>query len=424
MLKELDRVQRIELFLSLALAVAFIGYIIAIYVGDFETEVIRDRYWKDVEPLFNGEIPIMEYPPFAFVFMIIPRLFFADPFGYNVGFVIEMYVFTIIGLILTRRLAEKLEFSQVKAMTVYSVLMVLLLEFITDRYDIVPAVMSLAAFYLLLTKRPMWAFILLALGMMTKLYPAMYFPIFLMMYIVQNDWKGAGNGFLWFALTSAVIFVPLMLIDPDLFMGFLTYHSNRPLEVGSLAATLLYPFSMMGLIETSIYPAWMEGSFGSDNLVGPVPDAVAGILSPVMVLCVLAIIFYYAYIRKHEDREKERIYLLVLAMLGVTLVFMLIGKVFSSQYLIWAIPFFTLVIMMMPDRAFSKKLTYLLIVSFILTQVNCVYIYEYLGGGTNINDLAMISMLIRNLMIVATLVITVKEMVRIHKECIASPTAE
>ena len=105
MLKELDRVQRIELFLSLALAVAFIGYIIAIYVGDFETEVIRDRYWKDVEPLFNGEIPIMEYPPFAFVFMIIPRLFFADPFGYNVGFVIEMYVFTIIGLILTRRLA-------------------------------------------------------------------------------------------------------------------------------------------------------------------------------------------------------------------------------------------------------------------------------------------------------------------------------
>lgn len=155
MLKELDRVQRIELYLSLALAIAFIGYLVAIYVGNIETEVIRDRYWKDVEPLFNGEIPIMEYPPFAFVFMIIPRLFFSDPFGYNVGFVIEMYVFTIIGLVLTRRLAERLEFSQVKAMTVYSVLMVFLLEFITDRYDIVTAVMSLAAFYLILTKRPM-----------------------------------------------------------------------------------------------------------------------------------------------------------------------------------------------------------------------------------------------------------------------------
>ena len=423
MLKELDRVQRIELYLSLALAIAFIGYLVAIYVGNIETEVIRDRYWKDVEPLFNGEIPIMEYPPFAFVFMIIPRLFFSDPFGYNVGFVIEMYVFTIIGLVLTRRLAERLEFSQVKAMTVYSVLMVLLLEFITDRYDIVTAVMSLAAFYLILTKRPMWAFILLALGMMTKLYPSMYFPIFLMIYIVQKDWKGAGQGLLWFTLTSAIIFVPLMLIDPDLFMGFLSYHSNRPLEIGSLAATLIYPFSMMGLIETSIYPAWMEGSFGSDNLVGPVPDAIAGILSPIMVLSILVIIFYYALVRKNEEREKERAYLLVLAMLGVTLAFMLIGKVFSSQYLIWAIPFYALAIMMTSDRVRSKRLLYTLIAAFVLTQVNFAYLYGYLGGGTNINDLGMILMLTRNLMIVVTFAMTIMEIARIHKEQ-PSPIAE
>jgi len=424
MLKEMDRVQRIELYLSLALAVAFIGYIIAIYVGDIETEVIHDRYWKDVEPLFNGEIPIMEYPPFAFVFMVIPRLFFADPFGYNVGFVIEMYAFTIFGLVITRRLAEHLGFSQVKAMALYSVLMVLLLEFITDRYDIVPAVMSLLAFYLLITKRPMWAFILIALGMMTKLYPAMYFPIFLMMYIVQKDWKGMGKGIFWFALTSAVIFIPLMLIDPDLFLGFLSYHSNRPLEIGSLAATLLYPFSMIGLFDTWIQPAWAEGSFGSDNLRGSVPDAVAEILTPIMIIAVLAIIFYYAYLRKNEDRENERIYLLALAILGVTVAFMLIGKVFSSQYLIWAVPFYVLAIMMSTNKTFSKRMTYLLIISFIMTQVNCIYLYSYLGGGVNIDDLGMILMLIRNLMIVATLVMIVQEMVRIQKDHISLPLPE
>ncbi len=414
--KDMSRERKIELYLSIALAIAFIGYLIAIYVLDLETEVIRDRYWKDVEPLFNGEIPIMEYPPFAFVFMLIPRLFFADPFGYNVGFVIEMYVFVIIGLELTRRLAVHLGFGQVRAMALYSLLMVLLLEFLTDRYDIVPAVMSLAAFYLILTKRPMWAFILIALGMMTKLYPAMYFPIFMMMYIVQKDWKGAGKGFFWFTLTSLVIFVPLMLIDPDLFLGFLTYHSDRPLEVGSLAATILYPFSMMGLFDAWIYPAIEPGSYGSDNLVGPVPDAVAGILSPLMVICVLAIIFYYAYIRKNEERDNERAYLLVLAMLGVTLAFILVGKVFSSQYLVWAVPFYVLAIMMSTNKQFSKWMMILLVISFIHTQVNCVYLYAILGGGTNIDDLGMISMLIRNLFIVATLALTVKEMIRIHKE--------
>ena len=154
MLEDMDRVKKMEIIYTVLLAIAFIGYLIAIYVLDIETEVIRDRF-PDADQLFNGDIPITEYPPLSLIFFVIPRIFFSDPFGYNVGFVIEMYVFTIIGLVLTRRLAERLEFSQVKAMTVYSVLMVLLLEFITDRYDIVTAVMSLAAFYLILTKRPM-----------------------------------------------------------------------------------------------------------------------------------------------------------------------------------------------------------------------------------------------------------------------------
>jgi hypothetical protein len=147
-----------------------------------------------------------------------------------------------------------------------------------------------------------------------------------------------------------------------------------------------------------------------------VPDAVAGILSPLMVICVLAIIFYYAYIRKNEERDNERAYLLVLAMLGVTLAFILVGKVFSSQYLVWAVPFYVLAIMMSTNKQFSKWMMILLVISFIHTQVNCVYLYAILGGGTNINDLGMISMLIRNLFIVATLALTVKEMIRIHKE--------
>ena len=102
---------------------------------------------------------------------------------------------------------------------------------------------------------------------------------------------------------------------------------------------------------------------------------------------------------------------------------MLIGKVFSSQYLIWAIPFYALAIMMTSDRVRSKRLLYTLIAAFVLTQVNFAYLYGYLGGGTNINDLGMILMLIRNLMIVATFVMTIMEIARIHKEQ-PSPIAE
>ena len=51
-----------------------------------------------------------------------------------------------------------------------------------------------------------------------------------------------------------------------------------------------------------------------------------------------------------------------------------------------------------------------------MTQVNFAYIYGYLGGGTAINDLAMISMLVRNLMVVGMLVLVFMEMVRIRRK--------
>ena len=48
--------------------------------------------------------------------------------------------------------------------------------------------------------------------------------------------------------------------------------------------------------------------------------------------------------------------------------------------------------------------------------MNFAYIYGYLGGGTAINDLAMISMLVRNLMVVGMLVLVFMEMVRIRRK--------
>jgi hypothetical protein len=103
-------------------------------------------------------------------------------------------------------------------------------------------------------------------------------------------------------------------------------------------------------------------------------------------------------------------------MLLAVLAFIVCGKVFSSQYLIWAVPFYVLVMMASNDRAFNRKLVYLTIAYLILTQVNFAYIYGYLGGGAAINDLAMISMLVRNLMVVATGAMVFLEMRRVVKQ--------
>ena len=317
----------------------------------------------------------MEYPPLSLLFFAIPRLFGSTPYAYNGFYVMETYIFTIIGLELIRRIADRYGADQEKVMCLYSVLMALMLEYIADRYDIFPAIITLAAIYMFLGKHPQWAFILLSMGMMTKLYPAMMVPIFLMVYVVEKDWKSFFSGITWFIVATLVIVVPVMLIEPEMIYNFLGYHTGRPLEVGSVTATLIYPFSMLGLTDVWIFPASAEGSFGSDDLRGTIPDAIAPWLTPIMVIAVVGAILYYGYARNGCKRADEKLFFINATILTVFLLFIIIGKVFSSQYMIWTIPFYCLTLMTAQNKVFSKRVRNMLILSLILTQINFAYIF-------------------------------------------------
>ena len=408
MLSDLDVFQRYRLRLIIAFAIACIGFLIAVFALGLETEVIRDRYWKDVEPLFNGQIPIMEYPPFALVFMAVPRLFGWTPEAYEVCYVIEVFVFMVIGLIYTDKLAIHFGKDRKNCMLVYSVLMVLLLEFVTDRYDIFPAVLTLISFYCFVKSRYAWAFVLIAIGTMTKLYPAMLFPIYWLLFVAKGEWKEAWKGTAVFAIAILAIVVPVMIVEPDMIWNFLNYHSDRPLQIESVAASLIYPFSMFGLIKVSITNAADPGSFGSDNLIGDVPDAVAGILTPLMVICVLAVCFYFAYVYSKAD-EDGRLKVLGYAVAGVMMVFMIVGKVFSAQYLIWVVC--PIVFLMMFEKDMFKGILFkVTAAAFIMTQANFVYNVGVLHGGSNINDLGMMIILVRNILALMMLYLIVRGM--------------
>ena len=410
---QLDEYGRYRLKLAIAYAVACIGFLIAVFALDLYTEVINDRYWKDANPLFNGEIPIMEYPPFALVFMAIPRLFGWTPEAYEVFYVIEVLVFMIIGLIYTDKLAEHFGRDRKNSMLAYSVLMVLLLEFVTDRYDIFPAVLTLMSFYYFVKSRYAWAFILIAIGMMTKLYPAMLFPIYFLLFAVKGEWKEAFKGTAVFIIATLAIVIPVMIVEPDMIWNFLNYHSDRPLQIESVAASLIYPLAMLGLTTVTITSAKDPGSFGSDNLIGPIPDVVVGFLSPLMVACVLAVCFYFAFVYRRGD-EGGRSKALGLAVAGVMLAFIVFGKVFSAQYLIWVVPPVVFLLMFEEDM-FRNTLFKVTVAAFIMTQADFVYNVGVLHGGSNINDLGMIIILIRNILTIVMFYLIIKGMYDISR---------
>ena len=414
-----DEYAKYRMRLIAAYAIACIGFLIAIFALDLPTEVMRDRYWKNAEPIFNGEPFSLEYPPFSLVFILIPRLFGWTAEAYEVFYVIEVFVFMVIGLIYTDKLAEHFGKDRKNAMLAYSVLTVLLLEFVTDRYDIFPAVIVMMAIYYFVKEKYPLAFALVAIGMLTKLYPAMLFPIFFLIFAARKEWNEALKGTLVFGVTTLAVVLPIMIVDPDLILDFLSYHSDRPLQIETLAASLIYPFAMLGLITVKITSAMgPDGdldpeNFGSDNLVGTVPDAVAGVLSPIMVAGVLAICFFFLYVYM-KCEEKERMRLLGLAIAGVIMTFILLGKVFSSQYLIWAISPIVLILLFEEDM-FRTPLFRFTVATFIMTQVEFVYNIGILGGGSNINDFGMIIILVRNILAVIMLYLIVRGMYDILK---------
>ena len=397
-MKAVDGVRKYQIIIAALFLVACIGYLVAVHFLNIETEVMRDRFWKNAEPLFNGEVPVMEYPPFALVFFAIPRLFADTPWGYNVAYVAEVLVFMVVGLLLVSKLAERMGHDQKKAMLVYAILMLLMLEFVVDRYDIFPAFLTLASFYMFASKRHGCACLLLAVGAMTKLYPAVLFPLYLLYLAYGRQWRDAAVSCAAFLGTCVLIVGVAWLINPELITNFLSYHTDRPLQIESVPASVVYLLSMFGLTDVWIQPFADPDSFGSDNLMGPLPDAVASVMMPLMVVLILAVYAYYAVLR-HRGVRDDDLRLIGLAAVAVLMLFMVANKVFSSQYLIWAIAPIAFVVASR-DTGFERRLLWLSVLVLVLTQANFAYNAGYLGGGENINDLGMMVILARNVLAV------------------------
>jgi len=340
--------------------------------------------FKDANDVFSGVAPTFEYPPLAMIFVLIPRVFASTELGYNIGFVIEMAIFFMIGLYMTCKIAEALGKSHKIFMLAYVLLMVLMFEFIVDRYDVIPVAITLAAIYCFITKRYMWAFVFLALGTMIKLYPAVLFPVFIIPLIMNNERIEALKGAVAFVAVSAAIILVTMVIQPDMLSYFIGYHADRPLQIESVAASILYPFVLIGLVGRSF-----EYSYGSDNIIGPVPDAVAPWLTPLMGVCVLAVYVLYVHILrtiKGKGNGNDRLYLFAGVSLISILLFIVIGKVMSSQYLMWAIPPMLLMFMLSSDDKWAKKVFILFAAVIIIAQVQFALIGGYLGGSAALND--------------------------------------
>ncbi len=313
-------------------------------------------FWKGTPPFqqFPREYPPLALLPFSLTLFPASSVHFYWVFAGWMGLIVCLSYLWF---------ARTISRSKAIAYAIY--LLVGAMGTLLMRFDLLPALTTLGALLLAERKRFGWAYALLAIGVLLKLYPGFLAPV-----LAAYQWRASAgpqptrtdadeqpDGFqtlarLWGALRASKAarqaqrrelwrrakapIVGLSVFTGITLFGFalpalvnlqgtlseFKYALTRPIQIESAPATLLWLGSFLG------YPVHPNVSFISLNLVGPL-DSVIKLLS------MEALIGGTLYVCWRVLRGKLTLRQGFVALIGVVLVS---NKLLSPQYLMWILP--------------------------------------------------------------------------------------
>jgi len=412
-------VTRMEAVFMAGMAIAAIVFSVIVQLSGLPSSV-KDGYFPYADAMFHGVLPytdkifvygywnVWEYPPLAYVFLFIPRLLGVDSATYQIAYVALILVVIWVGMRSIGNIAEHLGYSRLHAVSLYSGMLILLIEFVFDRYDVLPLVICILAIQFFLERRYALAASVTVIGTFVKLYPALLFIIFIVWLIARGDMKKLINAVIGFAVACCVV-IPF-LITGDISQMF-AYHSDRPLEIESMFGAFCALVAAV-MPDTGMHVVF---SYGSDNIVGGISDALSSIVTYVMIASVASVyIFYIWLIRRSPGGEKtgrSSSYVMVL----VVAAFITFNSVFSAQYLVWLIPF-VIVMMMFSEKDPSNRMLLLFVMACALTQLDFLLNFGLRSEGCEVSFAGALVLVIRNILMVYMMWYVCRQAVTMEKD--------
>ncbi len=321
----------------------------------------------------------LEYPPLTLVLFSVAAL--GPLFYYQIAFAILMALTCVLIYWLLLRYSPRgaaLVFALYMLIGAYSTA--------TGRFDPVPAALTLLCLIAAERKRWTYAYVALAFGFLLKIYPILLLPALFIaeqrdaqrMYMPQKSLTLKSlPGELWHTLRGIVhwhwkntlIFFGILLGVTGFFALFdfkgavlsqLSYFANRPVQVESTISTLLWLGTLFGFPVRTVY------TYGSINMISMLGG-------PIAILFDLLFALGYMYIIFLQWRGKLDI---VQSCIALLLVFIVTGKVFSPQYLIWMVP------LLAYSGAFDSLWLVIWVSISILTTIVYPYLYTRALNGT------------------------------------------
>jgi uncharacterized membrane protein len=309
-----------------------------LHVGFYTPNRIIDtpEYQQYGEQMLDGKVPYrdfaVEYPPVSLPAFVLPAL--ANAEDYETAFELLMWTCAVAAIILLgatltavgagpARLFGATAFAGLAPLALGSVLL--------SRFDLWPAALTVGALAALVAGRERLGFGVLGLATAAKLFPAVLLPVALVWVARRRGARAAAGAFATFVAVLALVVTPFAILAPGGVADSLTKQLGRPLQIESLGAALLLAAHRLGAYDPTIV-----STHGSQNLAGPLPDALATVETALQLIALFAVWFLFARARPDADR-------LLTASVAAVVAFVAFGKVLSPQFLIWLIPLVPLV---------------------------------------------------------------------------------
>ena len=289
--------------------------------------------------LVAGQIPyrdvFVEYPPLALVFFVLPRILGTSFRWYYVWFQVQVVVANLI-VLGTLDAARERDSAPWRVLAPYTALVLAVGPITLQQFDIFAAALTLLAIACFARRRDAAAWVLLALGTMTKVYPALLGPVFLILDDAPIRQR-IGRAATAFGATCLVVLAPLLIIAPTSLGRVVTFHAERGIHLDSIYATIAFAARALGLTLVRVVYAYR-----SMNIEG---DAVRALLPISTPLLAAALLVSYALVFRYRRAGVGRdVRVIATSSALVLLAGLITSKVLSPQYLVWLLPLLPLVV--------------------------------------------------------------------------------
>lgn len=344
-------------------------------------------YFDAGTAVLNGRLPyrdfFFQYPPAALFFFIPPRMIASDLTTFFFWFNIELLLLACIGLFAASAIARQFRWRVGPTLLVYSLGLIAIGAIIPQRYDLAPAVLVVLSLAAWSTGRQMMAYALLAVGVLTKIYPALILPLYFIIDWRTSGKRSAGEGLLLFMGIVLLGIIPFLILSPRETVGAFAGQAGRGFAVASVYATLLLAGRSFGVPATIAY----QQSLNTWNVQVQNLD---WLTMPATGMQVLLLLLFYLRFFRTNDYSAQTLVRYSAAAIGIGI---LTSKVFAAQYVIWLFPLAFLV-----DEPRFVPTSVLFMICALITQLLYPFLWNEVKEGT---PLAVLLALARDASLVA-----------------------